>query len=68
MTDPGRPPLCYLDAELARLRKAYPSYRIWFVPHADGRVVWCAQPLPLLNCRSPAELAEEITRAMSERP
>ena len=65
MTGPSRPPLSQLDAELAKLRVAFPGWRIWFVPHASGAVVWCAQPLPLLNCGSPQELCEEIARASS---
>ena len=64
VTSPSRPPLSKLDAELARLRSARPDWNIWFVPHADGHVVWCAQPYPLLNCSSPQELTEAMDRAV----
>ncbi len=63
MTDASRPTLHQLDAERDKLRAAFPQWNIWYVPHADGHVAWCAQPLPLLNCGSPEELAKVIEAA-----
>jgi hypothetical protein len=55
------------DEELARLRAGNPAWNIWFVPHTQlsggFRIVWCAQPKPLLNCGSPGELTAEMRAA-----
>jgi hypothetical protein len=67
MTSPNRHSLSQLDAELARLRTAHPDWNIWYVPQAQGPVIWCAQPRPLLNCCSPAELNEYIEEAEGNR-
>lgn len=56
-----------LDAELDKLAERFPGWRIWYVPcttRSGGmEVKWCAQPLPLLNCHSPEDLAEAMAGA-----
>jgi hypothetical protein len=56
-----------LDEAKAALAGSHPGWHIWYVPHGDSsgisRVVWCAYPLPLLNCDSPEELAEQMAAA-----
>lgn len=65
--DQRRSVLAPYDEELVRLRAAHPAWRIRFVPHTQPgggfRMVWCAQPRPLLNCHSPEELTAEIRAA-----
>lgn len=53
------------DLTLAKLRQAYPGWRIWHVP-GNGRGTWCAQPLPLINVGSPDELARAIEAAQPD--
>ena len=68
----SRSVLAVCDEELARLRSANRGWNIWFVPctqpGGDLRIVWCAQPKPLLNCHSPGELTAEMRAADRWRP
>lgn len=68
----SRSALAPYDEELAKLRSAHPAWSIWFVPHTQPggglRMVWCAQPRPLLNCDSPEELVAEMRAADHWRP
>jgi hypothetical protein len=66
MSDNG-PSFSQLDAELDRLKAAYPGWRLWYVPRVGGPVAWCGHPLPVLNGYSPEELAEYIEEADAER-
>jgi hypothetical protein len=61
------PSLHQFDAELDRLKAAYPGWNIWYVPRVIGHTVWCAQPLPLINTDSPEHLAQEIEDANADR-
>lgn len=54
------------DHALARLREAYPGWRIWHVPAVYGGGTWCAQPLPLINVGSPDELMRAIEAAQPD--
>jgi hypothetical protein len=72
------PPFHVLEAQRAKLMKAHPDWRVWFVPNAlDGSVTWCAQREPTIHAYSPedlgkdmaladAELASEVTRQAAE--
>lgn len=64
--DQAQPVLSDLDRQKATLEDKFPGWKIWYVPHSTGGVTWCAQPKPLLNCRSAEDLAEEMTAAMTE--
>jgi hypothetical protein len=55
--------LSVFDARLAKLKDAFPGWRIWYVPGFDGRqrtIRWCAQRHPLLNCDSPETLGDAM--------
>ena len=56
-----------LDARRARLLKAHPRWRIWYVPNAvDGSVTWCAQREPTIHAYSPEDLDKDISLADTE--
>lgn len=57
-----------LDQIKAGLEERFPGWQIWYVPHGDRTVVWCARPWPLLNASSEKELADEILIAHQEPP
>jgi hypothetical protein len=63
-------PLRNYDSERDKLIADWPGWRIWYVPHTTlgggMRIVWCAQPKPLLNCGSVQELVHEM-RAAADR-
>jgi hypothetical protein len=59
--------LTELDRIRDQLRAEHPGWLIWYVPHHDRTVMWCARPEPLLNEASPEELAEAIERAEAGR-
>ena len=46
-----------------QLEERYPGWQVWFVPHLDRSVTWCARPWPLLNEDSPEHLAEAIEQS-----
>jgi hypothetical protein len=52
-----------LDQRKRELEEQYPGWQIWFVPHVDWTVTWCARPNPLLNEDSPEHLSEAIRQA-----
>jgi hypothetical protein len=52
-----------LDRIQAELQERYPGWQIWYVPHINRTVTWCARPWPLLNEDSPEHLAEAIEQA-----
>jgi hypothetical protein len=54
------------DKTKAELAERFPGWRIWYVPHLDRTITWCAQPEPLLNAGSPEHLAEYIAEAHTE--
>lgn len=59
------------DTERDKLKADWPGWRIWFVPcltqGGGTRIVWCAQPEPLLNCGSIQELEHEMRAADRHR-
>jgi hypothetical protein len=55
-----------LDRIKADLAERFPGWQIWFVPHSDRTVVWCARPWPLINAQSPEFLVSEIRKAHEE--
>lgn len=52
-----------LDQAKADLEQQFPGWHIWYVPHMNRTVTWCAQPYPLINSGSPEHLAAAITEA-----
>lgn len=61
-------PMTRDEHALARLREAYPGWRIWHVPGTGGPGTWCAQPLPLINASSPDALMQAIDQASPGEP
>jgi len=59
--------LTELDRIKDELEKRHPGWQVWYVPHLDRTVTWCARRLPLLNEASPEDLSEAITRAEAGR-
>jgi hypothetical protein len=55
-----------LDRTKRELEAQFPGWHIWYVPHLDRSVTWCAQPWPLINSQSPEHLTAEITEAGAE--
>jgi hypothetical protein len=51
-----------LDVTKADLEARFPGWQIWYVPHTDRTITWCARPHPLLNEDSPEDLAQAIER------
>ena len=49
-----------LDAIRDSLMARFPGWQIWYVPHLDRTVTWCARRNPLLNENSPEDLAHAI--------
>ncbi len=58
--------LTALDKIKHELEEQFPGWHIWYVPHSDRSVAWCAQPWPLINADSPEHLAAEIRSAHEE--
>ena len=56
-----------LDRMQADLAERHPGWQVWYVPHLDRTVTWCARRNPLLNEASPEDLSEAITRAEAGR-
>lgn len=54
------------DRQLAGLRKRFPGWKIWYVPKTDQGVTWCAHPLPILNEKSPDDLAAAMAARVPE--
>lgn len=52
-----------LDLLKRDLEERFPGWQVWYVPHLDRSVTWCARPWPLLNEDSPEHLAEAIGQA-----
>lgn len=48
--------LTELDERKQELELDNTGWQIWYVPHHDRTVTWCARPLPLLNTDSPEQL------------
>ena len=55
-----------LDVMQRELQAQFPGWHIWYVPHLDKSVAWCAQPWPLINASSPDHLIAEIAQAHTE--
>jgi hypothetical protein len=53
-----------LDAIKADLEDRFPGWQVWYVPHNNRTVTWCARPHPLLNENSPEDLAQAIGRQL----
>ena len=58
--------LTMLDERKYELEQDNPNWQIWYVPHTDRTVTWCARPLPLLNADSPEQLQKLIDQARDE--
>jgi hypothetical protein len=62
-----------IDNDLAALRERFPTWQIWYVPHAvDGSLTWCANPRAkqddrrnVLHADSPGHLADYIAEAQA---
>jgi hypothetical protein len=59
--------LTELDELRRQLEEQNPGWQIWYVPHLDRSITWCARPRPLLNEDSPESLAQAITQAEASR-
>ncbi len=58
--------LTELDESMHELRRDNPGWQIWYVPHTDRTVTWCARPQPLINTDSPEQLQKLIDQARDE--
>jgi hypothetical protein len=58
--------LTELDQRKQGLELDNPGWQIWYVPHNDRTVTWCARPQPLLNTDSPEQLQKLIDQARNE--
>lgn len=56
-----------LDRIKQGLEERFPGWQVWYVPHHDRHITWCARPLPLLNEASPDDLAAAIGQAEAPR-
>jgi hypothetical protein len=56
-----------LDRIKGELEGRFPGWHIWYVPHLDKTVTWCARR-HLLNEDSPEHLAEAIGQVEKEGP
>ena len=54
-----------LDNTKRELEAQFPGWHIWYIPHLNRSVTWCAQPWSLINSQSPEHLAADITEAHS---
>jgi hypothetical protein len=54
------PTFTELDRQKGELQRGHPGWRIWYVPHATGPTIWCAQREPTLNEASPEDLEKAI--------
>jgi len=59
--------LTELDERKHKLEHENPGWQVWYVPHIDRTVTWCARPRPLLNTDSPEQLQKLIDQADDER-
>jgi hypothetical protein len=59
--------LTELDERKDELEHRNPGWQIWYVPHMNRTVTWCARPQPLLNTDSPEQLQKLINQADDER-
>jgi hypothetical protein len=59
--------LTELDERKQELERGYPGWQIWYVPHTNRTVMWCARPRPLLNADSAEQLQQLIEQADGER-
>ena len=55
--------LTELDERKRELERDNPGWQIWYVPHMDRTVMWCARPQPLINADSPEQLQKLIDQA-----
>jgi hypothetical protein len=55
-----------LDERKHELEQDNPCWQIWYVPHTDRTVTWCARPWPLLNAASPEQLQKHIDQTREE--
>ncbi|HEV3103965.1 MAG TPA: hypothetical protein VG426_16690 [Candidatus Dormibacteraeota bacterium] len=58
--------LTMLDERKHELEQDNPDWQIWYVPHTDRTVTWCARLWPLLNADSPEQLQKHIDQARDE--
>jgi hypothetical protein len=58
--------LTELDEQKHELERHNPGWQIWYVPHTDRTVTWCARPQPLINADGPEQLQKLINQAHDE--
>jgi hypothetical protein len=58
--------LTELDERMHELMRDNRGWQIWYVPHMDRTVTWCARPQPLINADSPEQLQKLIDQARDE--
>jgi hypothetical protein len=58
--------LTELDERKQELELDNQGWQIWYVPHHDRTVTWCARPRPLLNTDSPEQLQKLIDHTHDE--
>jgi hypothetical protein len=59
--------LSTLDEQQRELERRFPGWQVWYVPHIDRTITWCARPQPLLNEDSPEALTQAITQVEASR-
>jgi hypothetical protein len=55
--------LTELDETKRQLEEKHPGWHVWYVPHLNRSITWCARREPLLNEDSPESLSEAIEQA-----
>jgi hypothetical protein len=55
-----------MDQQKRLLEEQHPGWRVWYVPHLDRTVTWCARREPVLNEASPEDLSEAIRKVEAE--
>ena len=58
--------LTELDERKRELEHDNSGWQIWYVPHTDRTVTWCARPQPLVNADSPEQLQKLIDQVRDE--
>jgi hypothetical protein len=58
--------LTELNERKRELERDNPGWQIWYVPHMDRTVTWCAHPQPPIHADSPEQLQKLIDQARDE--
>jgi hypothetical protein len=54
--------LTEMDERKRQLMEKHPGWLVWYVPHTNRTVKWCARPEPLLN----EDTAEALSAAIEQ--